>query len=74
MIGTFLVAAVSAGSSAGEVGPLVWVVVGVAAAPSVALWTRCARRLGAHRVLVMALVSRPSAPFCPRCRRVRWSR
>ena len=56
VIGTFLVAAVSAGSSAGEVGPLVWVVVGVAAAPSVALWTRCARRLGAHRVLVMALV------------------
>ena len=56
VIGTFLVAAVSAGSSVGEVGPLVWVVVGVAAAPSVALWTRCARRLGAHRVLVMALV------------------
>ncbi len=56
VIGTFLVAAVSAGSSAGEVGPLVWVVVGVTAAPSVALWTRCARRLGAHRVLVVALV------------------
>lgn len=56
VIGTFLVAAVSAGSSAGEVGPLVWVVVGVAAAPSVARWSRCARRFGAHRVLVIALV------------------
>ncbi|MCK5751617.1 MAG: YbfB/YjiJ family MFS transporter, partial [Mycobacterium sp.] len=46
VIGTFLVAAVSAGSSSGTVGPLVWVVVGVAAAPSVALWTRLARRFG----------------------------
>ncbi|GAA2053071.1 YbfB/YjiJ family MFS transporter [Williamsia deligens] len=56
VIGTFLVAAVGAGSRTSVVGPLVWLVVGIAAAPSVAIWARAAARFGAQRVLVVTLL------------------
>lgn len=54
---TFLVAIVRADPAIRSVEPLVWAVVGVAAAPSVALWSRLAARLGvAHAFAAACLV------------------
>ncbi len=43
---TFLVAIVRETPASRDLEPLIWVVVGLAAAPSIAVWTRVARRLG----------------------------
>jgi len=51
---TFLVTIVRADPEIRSVEPLVWVVVGVAAAPSVALWTRLGTWLGVARVFAAA--------------------
>ncbi|MEV1067818.1 YbfB/YjiJ family MFS transporter [Streptomyces sp. NPDC050263] len=53
--GTFLVAAV-AQTSPGWVGSGAWVLVGLAAVPSSALWTRLGRRRPLHDLLLAALV------------------
>ncbi|MFI1026554.1 YbfB/YjiJ family MFS transporter [Streptomyces sp. NPDC020951] len=53
--GTFLVAAV-AQTSPGWVGSGAWVLVGLAAVPSAALWTRLGRRRPLHDLLLAALV------------------
>ena len=51
---TFLVAIVRAAPALRPVEPLVWAVVGVTAAPSVALWTRLGIRLGVARAFATA--------------------
>ncbi|MBV9748625.1 MAG: YbfB/YjiJ family MFS transporter [Acetobacteraceae bacterium] len=51
---TFLVAIVRASPEVRPVEPLVWIVVGAAAAPSVALWTRLGTRLGVSRAFAAA--------------------
>lgn len=51
---TFLVAIVRADPEIRPVEPLVWAVVGVAAAPSVALWTRLGTALGIARAFAVA--------------------
>ena len=54
MTATFLVAIVRDNPEIRPVEPLVWVIVGVAAAPSVALWTRLGARLGIPRAFAAA--------------------
>lgn len=57
IVGTFLVAAVAgAGGGLSTAGSSLWILVGVAAAPATVLWHRVARRVGADRALVAALV------------------
>ena len=51
---TFLVALVRAAPEVRPVEPLIWMVVGVAAAPSVAVWTRLGTRLGVARAFALA--------------------
>lgn len=51
---TFLVAIVRADPGVRPIEPLVWAVVGVAAVPSVALWSRLATRLGVARAFAAA--------------------
>ena len=53
---TFLVAIVRASPLIRTAEPLVWLVAGVTAAPSVALWGRAASRLGVSRAFSMACV------------------
>ncbi|MEV6362522.1 YbfB/YjiJ family MFS transporter [Nocardia asteroides] len=57
IVGTFLVAAVAGpGGGFSPAGAWLWILVGVAAAPATVLWHRVARRVGADRALVAALV------------------
>ncbi|MFD6224110.1 YbfB/YjiJ family MFS transporter [Nocardia asteroides] len=57
IVGTFLVAAVAgAGGGLSTAGSSLWILVGVAAAPATVLWHRVARRVGADRALVAALI------------------
>ncbi|WP_254902330.1 YbfB/YjiJ family MFS transporter [Mycobacterium simiae] len=64
IVGTFLVVAVAdKGSSAA--GPVVWIVVGVAAAPATLVWTAAARRIGAATALLIALVAQAVGTFVP---------
>ncbi|MEV6063053.1 YbfB/YjiJ family MFS transporter [Nocardia asteroides] len=57
IVGTFLVAAVAGpGGGFSPAGASLWILVGVAAAPATVLWHRVARRVGADRALVAALV------------------
>ena len=67
VIGTFLVAAVGghSGSAASTVGPIVWIVVGLAVVPSVVVWTAIARRIGGHRALGIALLVQACAALLP---------
>jgi predicted MFS family arabinose efflux permease len=51
---TFLVSIVQANAGLRSFGPVVWIVFGAASAPSVALWTRLAVRLGAARSFALA--------------------
>lgn len=51
---TFLVAIVRADAGTRGVEPLVWLIVGATAAPSVALWTRVAAKLGLPRAFAAA--------------------
>jgi predicted MFS family arabinose efflux permease len=53
---TFLVAIVRASPDVRPLEPLVWIVVGLAALPSVALWTRVARAIGIVRAYALACV------------------
>ena len=53
---TFLVALVRAGDATRPIEPYVWLMVGAAAAPSVALWTWCGRSFGVHRAFAAACV------------------
>jgi predicted MFS family arabinose efflux permease len=53
---TFLVAIVRASATARAFEPLVWLVVGLTAAPSVALWGWVGRRLGITRAFALACV------------------
>ncbi|MDQ2804521.1 MAG: YbfB/YjiJ family MFS transporter [Pseudomonadota bacterium] len=53
---TFLVAMVRDDPMSRSLEPVVWVVFGLAAAPSVALWTRLARRLGVPGTFALASV------------------
>jgi predicted MFS family arabinose efflux permease len=53
---TFLVAIVRASPPLRSVEPLVWVIVGLTAAPSVALWARVSLRLGIPRTFSIACV------------------
>ena len=54
---TFLVAMVRADPALRGLEPVVWVVFGLAAAPSVALWSRLARRLGISRAFAAAALT-----------------
>ena len=51
---TFLVAIVRSTPTTGALEPLIWVIFGGAAAPSVALWTRIAARLGIPTTFAVA--------------------
>ncbi len=51
---TFLVAIVREAPAARALEPLIWVLVGLAAAPSVAIWTGLARRIGTSRGFALA--------------------
>jgi predicted MFS family arabinose efflux permease len=51
---TFLVAIVRASPRARGIEPLVWLVVGIAAVPSVALWTRVGARIGIRHAFSLA--------------------
>jgi predicted MFS family arabinose efflux permease len=53
---TFLVAIVRASPPLRSVEPLVWLIVGLTAAPSVALWARVSLRLGISRAFSIACV------------------
>jgi predicted MFS family arabinose efflux permease len=53
---TFLVAIVRASAAARALEPLIWLVVGLTAAPSVALWGWVGRRLGITRAFALACV------------------
>ena len=53
---TFIVAIVRGSPDIAPVEPMVWIVVGLAAAPSVALWTWVAGRLGVFRTYAVACV------------------
>lgn len=64
--GTFLVAIVAAGSSGGGLlGPLAWVMVGLAGAPSCILWALVARRTGYVSCLLVAHVLQAGAIAVP---------
>ena len=54
---TFLVAIVRGSPLVGAAEPLVWLVVGLTAIPSVALWARAASRLGISRTFSLACVA-----------------
>ena len=54
---TFLVAIVRGSPAIRTVEPVVWVVVGLTAAPSVALWARAAARFGIPRLFSLACVT-----------------
>jgi predicted MFS family arabinose efflux permease len=54
---TFLVAIVRSAGHGRAFEPVVWLVVGLTAAPSVALWTWTARRLGLARAFALACVA-----------------
>jgi predicted MFS family arabinose efflux permease len=53
---TFLVAIVRAAPAMRDAEPLVWLVVGLAAAPSVALWSRLSSRIGGRAAYSLACV------------------
>ena len=53
---TFLVAIVRGAPAIQALEPVIWIVFGLAAAPSVALWTRIATRLGAPGACALACV------------------
>lgn len=53
---TFLVAIVRATTGLRPLEPVIWVVFGLAAAPSVLLWSRIARRIGLGRAFALAAV------------------
>lgn len=53
---TFLVAIVRGAPAIRQLEPVIWIVFGLAAMPSVALWTRIARRLGVPRGFALACV------------------
>ena len=53
---TFLVAIVRASPRVRPLEPLVWIVVGLTAVPSVAVWTRVGRRIGLARAFAFACV------------------
>jgi predicted MFS family arabinose efflux permease len=54
---TFLVAIVRASPPMREIEPYVWLVVGLASAPSVALWTWIGRRIGIYRAFALACLA-----------------
>lgn len=54
--GTFLVSVLRGLPEAAQLGPLAWVIVGLAAAPSVLMWARLGRRIGPWRALAVAYV------------------
>jgi predicted MFS family arabinose efflux permease len=56
ILATFLVAIVRGSAEVRALESVVWLVVGVAAAPSVALWTRVATSLGIARAFALACV------------------
>ncbi len=64
IIGTFLVAAVG-GHDNPSVGPAVWIVVGLAAAPAALLWQAVARRVEMRRALVAAFVLQTVSAVLP---------
>jgi len=64
ILGTFLVAAVSAGG-AEWTGPAAWVVVGLAAIPSPLLWARALRRWSAESLLALALLLQAVSALLP---------
>lgn len=51
---TFLVAIVRGSPELRDAEPVVWLLVGLCAAPSVALWSVCARRIGARAAFAIA--------------------
>jgi hypothetical protein len=57
ILATFLVAIVRGSDQVRGLEPVVWLVVGVTAAPSVALWTRVARSIGVARAFALACVA-----------------
>ncbi|BCN61251.1 YbfB/YjiJ family MFS transporter [Prescottella equi] len=64
ILGTFLVAAVSAGGEAWT-GPAAWVVVGLAAVPSPLLWAKALRRWSAESLLAVALLLQSVSALLP---------
>ncbi|MGF7125064.1 YbfB/YjiJ family MFS transporter [Rhodococcus sp. BE178] len=64
ILGTFLVAAVSAGG-AQWTGPAAWVMVGLAAIPSPLLWAKALRRWSAESLLALALVLQAFSALLP---------
>jgi predicted MFS family arabinose efflux permease len=54
---TFLVVIVRASPQGRDAEPLVWLIVGLTAAPSVVLWAKAAARIGIHRAFGIACVA-----------------
>ena len=61
---TFIVAIVRGSPGIREIEPVIWLVVGLAAIPSVALWTRMGRRLGVVRTLGVACLAEAIGIVC----------
>jgi predicted MFS family arabinose efflux permease len=64
IVGTFLVVAVADKGNA-TVGPAVWIVVGVAAAPATLAWIALATRIGTATTLLIALITQAVGTFLP---------
>ncbi|MGV8872610.1 MAG: YbfB/YjiJ family MFS transporter [Rhodococcus sp. (in: high G+C Gram-positive bacteria)] len=64
IVGTFLVAAVG-GRGSTSVGPVVWIVVGLAAVPATVLWQGIARRTSVRSALVAAFALQSIAAVLP---------
>lgn len=64
IVGTFLVAAVG-GHGSTSVGPVVWIVVGLAAVPATVLWQGVARRTSTRNALVAAFALQAIAAVLP---------
>ncbi len=64
IIGTFLVAAVG-GHDNPSVGPVVWVVVGIAGVPATVLWQAIGRRIGNGQALVAAFALQTVSALLP---------
>jgi predicted MFS family arabinose efflux permease len=54
---TFLVAIVRATPAVRELEPIIWILVGLAAAPSVVVWTRLGRRIGTQAAFAAAAMT-----------------
>ncbi len=71
--GTFAVRAVQRSPGLEGWAPWVWVAAGLAAAPSAAVWSAAARRLGARRALVLAFAAQALGMAVPALSTAPWA-